>query len=113
VGENKEFGESETNQCGLVTRQYWRAAPMSYLPFALMLYSALVFGQQVLPAAPPKELPSDRVVDSYGVYAAALRNPVGIHPDTAKTYFVSDHTGQSYGLGDECAHAPEGSRNRV
>jgi len=81
---------------------------MSYLPLLLLLYTALAVGQQVTPAAPPQELPGERVVDTYGVYAAALRNPLGIQLDTAKTYLVSDHTGQNYGLSEECAHAPEG-----
>jgi hypothetical protein len=82
---------------------------MNFLPFTLLLYTSLLAGQQVNPAAPPQELPSERIADTYSVYAAVLRNPLGIHPDTAKTYFVSDRTGQSYVLSEECAHAPEGA----
>jgi hypothetical protein len=86
---------------------------MRYLPFTLLLYTALVIGQLVAPVAPPQELPGERAPDSYSVYAAALRNAIWNHPDETNTYFISDRTGQTYNVGVECVHAPEGDTSAL
>jgi hypothetical protein len=80
---------------------------MSSLIFSVVLYSAFL-GQSSKSSTAFQELPQDRMNDTYDVYAASLRRPIWNHPDEATTYFISNHTGQTYDLSDECLHGSEG-----
>lgn len=80
---------------------------MEWLNFVLVVCVALIAGQPK--AAAPQDLPTDRTVDTYSVYDAALVGAIFDHPDDAMTYFISDHTGQTYDVPDvsKCVQPPK------
>jgi len=77
-----------------------------------LVLHVFLLGQQPK-ATVARELPPDRIDDTYSVYDAALRNSlIGDHTGDPPAYFIADRTGQRYGVGDpdKCMDAPEDDR---
>lgn len=81
------------------------------------LLAALASLGQNTPSKPTvvQELPQERVPDTYSVYEASLHNPVADHNGDPHGYFISDRTGQTYGVADpdKCIDAPEADRRAL